>query len=402
VNGPAATLVVPSGGRPLAFVSGGTLFMVDDPPSVPRALTGKGALTNPQWSKDGRYLAYLSWHSGGTTADAHIVAASGTPDRVVGTGVFFAMQWSPTADLLALTPALTKTSGGLLLVGPEAPAVQVVPADVAVFSAAFSPDGTRIAYDTQEDPGVADQLRVVDTTTRQSTLIRTVPGGAGLIMAGWWPDGRGLLWWVDPQHSRAAENAGLSLQSMALPGGRALDLGHTLVFLKWLAWAPDRGELLFVDGTGVYPWSGKHLRRCDPASARCVDLPQPDQTVRLDPTWSADGTRIAFVQAPAGPTPATATVKSWYRTRRLWTANADGNNAAPVEGASAGAAEPTWSRSGTDLAYATADAVETVPAGGGTPTRLAGPLSGNEGGAGPDGYGKTPWNDLPVWSPLVP
>ncbi len=235
-------------------------------------------------------------------------------------------------------------------------------------------------------PGVGD-----------TTTVLRAPAGDGIAVGPWWPNGTGVLYWIEPQYSRAAEEQGLALLSVGLTGSPPVTLTTTLVSLPWIAWAPD-GRILVVSGGGQQPSNDKTLLLCSPTSGACTPIPTPAGTVALDPSWSPDGRHLAFVVADQSAD-ANAT---WYATRRLWVADLDDLGAAhPVAGADAGAALPSWSADGQTIRYSTASGVEAIGAGGGHPVVVSGstPLTGNDGLDGETAFGKAAWAGHAVWAP---
>jgi hypothetical protein len=203
------------------------------------------------------------------------------------------------------------------------------------------------------------------------------------------------VWWVDPAHSAALEDRGLVLESVAFADLRPRPLATTVVYLPWLAWSPDGTTLALVGGTGGSPTHDKRLELCRVAPPSCSVIAIPAGAVALDPAWSADGTRLAFVTALDWTAPASG--QAWFATRRVWAASSDGSGAEPVTGAPPGVTAPTW-LSPDVIGYVTGAGIQAVNVDSGSVVTFADRLSGAS-GAGPDSYGKTPWGGLAVWRP---
>jgi TolB protein len=394
---------------PYAYFSHGSLWTAqpgETPKAVVRAANPGSA---PQWSADGNWVAYL-----GAGDHLHLVHPDGSGAHLALGATVAAMTWSPVTDLLAVVPSSGPDQGDLLLltVPPspsDAPGAAAgtgqasSPTMVAssVSSFVWSADGTQIAYSVAGTGAQPDRIVVYDVVTGTSRpLAYAAPAGDGIELAGWWPDGAGVLFWVDPGRSLAAEATGLVLESLALRASSAAVLGRSFVYLPWLAWSPSGDRLLMVEMTGAFPWRGSQLALCEPTSGTCHRLPQPPGTVSIDPTWSPSGHSIAFVRAPVlRASSAGSGLDAWYTQRRLWVSAPTGADAHQVPGALAGAAEPQFGASGKIIDYVTGQAIDSVASSGGVSTPIASGLTGALYTAGPDGYGKLPWGGTAAWGP---
>jgi dipeptidyl aminopeptidase/acylaminoacyl peptidase len=350
----------PAVGR-LAYVAGGHLFILA-PGAAPIEVPARSADTcaaSPAWSADGEWIAYLQYacphpdHSVPAGETLAVVRANGRDGRVFAdwAGSVFAddFSWSASGHRLAVAPR----SGGIWTAQPAGGVGLVTGAQRVSGPPLWSPDGSRIAYAATlpytEPLRRSDALFLVPSAGGKPQAI-DVARNAGIVPAGWWPDGQGLLFWVDPLHSASIAADGLTLETFGF--GRApTPIAQTLVDRRWVTWS-RQGRLLLADGQGRPPWTRARVTVCPPAGG-CV-TGQPG----VQPAWSPDGGRIAYISAG-----------------QLWVELADGRGAHAVAGAAAGASSPMWTADGKRLLYVRGGDVWAVSAAGGGPRRLAGGVS---------------------------
>ena len=397
------TVAAPPGARPpgpAAWVSGNQLWVYSGSGAL-RPVTGSSPAADPEWSYDGQWISYLR---GANTAhpELWVVRPDGSGNTEVWNGKPGGIEWSPTAEELAVSDTPAVGIGGLAIVTPNGTRQTVVPYSSEVNSFAWAPDGQSIALSEVMAPAdtFASPLDIVTVHGPDAGLTTTVLRAGpdvGIAVGPWWPSGKGLLYWFEPQYSRSVEASGLTLMSTTLAGTAPVTLATTLVSLPWLSWAPN-GQLLVVSGSGAQPSDNKSLELCTPATGACTKVPTPADTVSLDPSVSPDGQQVAFVLASQS---ASAT-SAWFATRRLWVFDLDNlADAHAVAGASAGTALPSWGADGLTIGYSTATDVESIPAAGGKPTVVSGAaaLTGSTGLDGETALGKTTWASHAVWAP---
>ena len=218
-----------SGHGELAFVSRDQLYVLDNAGSVTKVLgpAPGGSYGSLAWSTDGSWLAftYTTPSPGieaGYAETGLWVVRAGAPDaeQVAFTGVG-ELAWSPTTSLVlafeSLDPETNTTTLWEDVPGHGATAVPGITPFFGGF--AWSPDGSHLAVVTghpgkANGPGPLSVLQVVPvaggspTTWFESTQ-------NGIDIAGWWPNGNGLLFWIDTDNSA----------SLAADGLRALQPG---------------------------------------------------------------------------------------------------------------------------------------------------------------------------------
>jgi Tol biopolymer transport system component/imidazolonepropionase-like amidohydrolase len=245
-------------GRSIVFAALGDLWTVSttEPSPVPRRLTNDASIeTNPVWAPDGRSLGYSSDRDGGVGLWTYDIATNAAR-RIVKEGT----------------------------------------------TAAFSPDGKRLAYLDSESV-----LRVVEVATRESRQVHTrifEPGRPS-----WSPDGKAVVMSaLKPYSTRFREGTNqmlwVAVDPTPTPDGRAAfapdrwmdPIPHKSIGMRenlGPVWSPDgRVMAAIVDGfLTIYPVA-RDGTPTGPASRLSDELAS-------SPSWAADSRHIAF-QAAGG------------------------------------------------------------------------------------------------------
>lgn len=243
-------------GRSIVFAALGDLWTVSttEASPVPRRLTSDASIeTNPVWAPDGKSLAYSSDRDGGVGLWTHDLAAN-TSRRIVREGT----------------------------------------------TAAFSPDGRRLAYLDSESV-----LRVVEVATRESRQVHTrifEPGRPS-----WSPDGKAVVMSaLKPYSTRFREGTNqmlwVAVDPTPTPDGRAAfapdrwmdPIPHKSIGMRenlGPVWSPDgRVMAAIVDGfLTIYPVA-RDGSPTGPATRLSDELAS-------SPSWAADSRHIAFQTA---------------------------------------------------------------------------------------------------------
>jgi Tol biopolymer transport system component len=199
---------------------------------------------------------------------------------------------------------------------------------------AYSPDGTHIAYTGYERGDAGDYAIYVsnadgsDVTDLTSTYLDPAENNQGGPV--WSPDSSQIAFWNDSNDPSAQ---GIYLMNSDGTGIHKIADGGSP------AWSPDGGSIAFAaaagEGNDIYSVSieGSRLTRLTHTSA-----------VEAFPTWSSDGSQIAYIEYRAG--------------EQLWVMNADGADRhavtdTPNDGM--GGFSPDWSPDGTTIAFEVVD-----------------------------------------------
>jgi hypothetical protein len=393
----------------LAYVSGQSLVVDRSGRRHTVALPGRGGPPSaPAWAPDGKWLAFSEgsglWICRASGAGAHAVA-----------GTVVSWAWSPRGDVLAFTtPARTAGRYALLTATPPTGAGSSVPLDGHPAGLAWSPSGRQIAVSV--DRYATPAVGVIELVAASPGLhaARTVASaaGAGLDVASWWPDGKGLLYWNDPQFSSSIAADGLPLVSFDIATRKAHTLATMLPHADWLAWSPDGGTVAVVAGGDRVVWDGaKHLALCQVVAGTCRAEAQPKGTTSLDPAWTGGG-QLLFARSTGtaaytmGPPPGVTGVagapfgwkatEGWAGIGQLRVVQAQAGEPAPSAALAGGAGGQEPTPAGAGILFVRGGALWLLRYGSASPARLTGRL-GSYGPANPGYYGYIDWHDEFAW-----
>lgn len=392
----------------LAFVSRGQMWVLDGATRTLRHVPTPGMTPlDPQFSRDGRWLAFLGssaspsaqgytvWLASGDGSSAHTIVASG---GLIG--------WSPAADVLAVT-----TGDTIRLIGPSGSIRTLVRGPgvgsgvwPGVGSAVWSPDGRSLAVSWgSASAGMLASYPVAGgrPTVWLRLTARDSNGNYLIDPAGWWP-GQGIGYWAvgDCDSCNADGDPFYAIES---PGAQPRRLGSTLADtgLDQVAGAPG-GRLAIVAETpgpgmgGRLIWQDRTVKVCG-LPAGCAGVPSPASTVTLDPAWSPGGGMLALVRAPyrASVGFPQNVVAAWYDAHQLWLYDPAHRSLRKLD--ASGASAPTWSADGKSMLYVARDGLWLLPSLTGRPVRLARPLFPPN--SWPTFYGQVQWLSQFAWSP---
>jgi len=399
--GPAAAQTIPRPypGDRLAYISGGKLYV-----GFPQAhlVPGPGNAFQPAFSYDGQWLAFLRQVSSGGS-QLWVARADGSRPRYMAPFVA-SFAWSPAADVIAARASTNTASPNVILmtpIGKPRPA----PGGLGG-SFAWSPDGHTLAV-----AGTAlrypSRLSLIRGNSVQSVRLPYREPHSPVLLPGWWPGNRGILYWTDPTGCHSCIADGTHLFDYDLTAGTVRSVGFTLPYRDWVA--PHGNQLLTVQGGARSAFFGKHLQLCV-AGGRCRWLPgSAAPQISDDPAWSPVSEELAFVVAPAWNTEGwdnRAHFRRWLNAHVLWTGGpmASGSLAwEPSRSVPAGVSAPQWTRDGRGLLFVRNGALWLdVHYGASNPRRLAQLIPPN---TFPDQsfayqlwyYGHMNWHDLFAW-----
>jgi len=289
---------------------------------------------------DATTLAYLDG------ASLRITSAEGTAR---GPGEVARFAWAPTEQVVAAIVGEAEQTYVDVYAADGARVWRApVPAGRFAYDFAWSADGSQLAYVTLDAAG--DHLYVTHVESgRPSDEVREIAvtglpfEAPGFSLASWTPDARHILLWPSVGHSGVQDGA--FLYAVDVTTGEATQLFRGFLLRSSLQWSPDGSTLLAYAANGRMVTDQRQVVACRIGEG-CTEHSMPGQT--MEPAWSPDGTRYAFVVNRASNDPGDSLVEgvpdwaSRYAQRELWIANADGTNASRVAAAGGGVAVPRW------------------------------------------------------------
>jgi Tol biopolymer transport system component/serine/threonine protein kinase len=255
----------------------------------------------PSLTPDGRSVVYAGQQSGnwdiyvrGTSGQAAINLTADSPAEDNEPAV------SRDGERIAFRS--TRDGGGIFVMGRAGGGVnRVTPAGVAnAFNPAWSPDGTEIAYTTEDVQLTplnwerASELWVVNVRTGEQRRFDV----ANVVQASWSPHGHRIAYASRPRASVTGRTTTSVMDIWTVParGGEAVAVTNDPEADWSPTWAPDGRSLYFVSDRGG---GGMNLWRIaiDEISGKTLGPPQPVTTPAqflAHPAVSADGRTIVY------------------------------------------------------------------------------------------------------------
>jgi hypothetical protein len=318
---PGTACAPPSAGLgSVVYVSGRSLHEVNLGTRISRVLVRDGgsaiAMQAPAYSHDGRWVAF---------GNASVVSSSGGKvTSILGRTQVNSWAWSATNDKLA---AVTSRSG-VVIGGPGLSPRTVLPTGWGATGAAFSPCSHALAVSRYPYVRSLAQRRradkgiwVIDVRNGRAREVYKVPGGMDLApqLAGWSPDGRWILFQLDPGSAASIGADGLPLEAV-LATGRARPVQVVPIEVSQpLAWCEN--TLVQSAGAIRFTFQGKHLIAAQAPKWIATAATRAPPLGWMLPRCSDDGRWVAVT---AAPTSSKGYPTSFIQPAELWLLRPDG------------------------------------------------------------------------------
>jgi Tol biopolymer transport system component len=357
----------------LAYIHAGNVWIKALPDGAARQVSQTGGAEFPQWSPSGDWLVFRERQK------TVLVSMAGERIQLDGRDA----AWAPREDQLAFIDA-----DGLKIValGGSRSQEHLVFRNsdrVGVAGFAWSPDGSTFALsvitpdrDGRPEFRVGHLWRINADGTQQKELFTPKIRGA-VEPVGWSSDGQIIMVHVDEDFSVSLEADGLPLIAVPANGGETRELASAvLASYDFIFISPTRKDILIVKGAGRETWMGKRLMLADPATGQLAALTD-EQAVALSPSWSADGSEIAYVGGPDNKESQHVVIgrvisprgeisvqpiqgegdppKTTLNQRRIWVIGGDGSRRQLIEDSKDRDEYPLWSTDGQSLIFVRVD-----------------------------------------------
>ncbi len=343
-------------------------------------VTANASADDPQWSANGRYLAYATSGTFGANPLLHLYDRSAK--KVILTQAAYRFAWRPGHDLIAVVGAT-----GIQLIAIHDRSTRLVKTlGGGTFDEShliWSTHGVRLAYAVTRGKVGENHHDVVkeiqfgkDGATKPYTLFTSV-ANTGIWLAGFIPDSANILYWPDAQYSASLMADGAPLYLWLQATKQRTKFSLMLPFADYLSldssvqWAYMAGGLRVISGD-------KSIVLVTQGTSKKLYTPQGTEAIEpsLNPSTGVLAAVLAENNANAAWGLSTA-YHQWMTTRRLavWQ-----DGAWHVwKNAGTGVTDPVWAADGQGLFYLAHNRLWFLHGPRTVPIALLGPIASSQG-----------------------
>jgi Tol biopolymer transport system component len=240
---------------------------------------------DPAFSPDGSLIAYRHQTGGDDTAEIYVMNADGSGSHAVTRNrkADWGPNWSPDGRVLFNSSVDEFVGFRAATVRPDGMGYRRIPSHIYVEYPAWSPDGTRIAFMSQEPDAFGDDpdynVFVMDADGSHARRLTDAPGSDGF--PAWSPDGSTIAFSTtrdDCGNSRASDcrstgdiGAYHEVWLMDADGSNQRRLSTN--FGQFADWSPDGRFLVFSPGLNVIRPDGTGLVSLDVPAPGDIEFP---------------------------------------------------------------------------------------------------------------------------------
>lgn len=252
------------------------LLYVQDIDEAQPVLLARDVNEPVQWQPSGDALYYIDQN----TRDLITLDVSSGDSSTVWRDVA-TFAWSPRGDQLAWVEDAVEEPRLLYVGDPMSEDTAAMP--LSVYQPSWSPDGTRIAFVTEDELGVdalAAELAILDVDSGEVEVIEREGAQSRPV---WSPDGGSLLFYDNNYDESFGALRNHNVLIYEFDSGSITDLDHVVFRGKRVAWGKDADRILTTDDA-----RGINIE-LDTAGAELA----PHLTGDF-PVWNADNDLIAY------------------------------------------------------------------------------------------------------------
>lgn len=289
---------------------------------------------NIKWSPDGSKIVFVGHNWDNEHGDIAVVTLDYAPTTVgkltqltSGAAQELAPSWSPDGTKIAYSTLVNNEYRVWVMNADGSNQAEIPNALYATaFVNAWNPDGTKVTFQ-KTDVASSSNKDVYTINIDGTGLTKLTTDGMHEGSPAWSPDGTKIVYVVDRDWS-----GGYDAWIMNADGSNKQQLTNDIYHPDYFAWSPDGTKLAYHTSVEGQIWV------MNPDGSGRMQLTF-NEGYKAWPSWSPDGAKIAYMSTLSG-------------NIDIWMMNADGSGAIQLTSDSATDAYPAWSPDGKKIAFA--------------------------------------------------